>query len=70
LNLVLNAKVADYLGDDETGMPVAELAKKTGIDEGKSGRIMRFLASTHIFTEGTHLPSHRCETKWLTAPHL
>ena len=33
-------------------MHIAEIAKKTGVDEDKLGRILRLLASTHVFREG------------------
>jgi len=51
INLVVETRVADHLGDDAYGLPVSILAKKTGVDEDKLARIMRFLATTHVFTE-------------------
>jgi len=50
-NLVLTVKVADHLGEDAQGIHIADLAKKTGVDEGKLGRIMRYLATSHVFKE-------------------
>ena len=37
---------------DEAGVTVYELSAKTGIEIGKLGRILRFLATKHIFREG------------------
>jgi hypothetical protein len=34
------------------GMHIMEIANKTGVDEDKLGRILRLLASTHVFREG------------------
>ena len=50
--MALGAKVADHLGNDPRGMHVAELAKKTGVDEEKLLRILRYLATAHVFKEG------------------
>ena len=40
-------------------MHIVEIANRTGVDENKLGRILRLLASTHIFREGKFfMPSH------------
>ncbi|ESK85642.1 S-adenosyl-L-methionine-dependent methyltransferase [Moniliophthora roreri MCA 2997] len=52
LSLVVETKVADFLVDKPEGVNVEELAKNTGIkDAGKLGRIMRLLATRHVFRE-------------------
>jgi len=33
-------------------MHVSEIGKKTGVEEHKAGRILRLLASKHVFREG------------------
>ena len=41
-------------------MHISEVAKRTGVDEDKLARILRLLASTHIFREGEFsAPSQR-----------
>ena len=54
MDLILDTKIADILGQDPKGMSTAALAAKTGLEEDKLTRIMRYLATTHIFTEGKY----------------
>lgn len=54
MELALEAKIADRIGDSE-GVHVSELAKKTSIDEAKLCRVMKFLATTHVFREGERI---------------
>ncbi|KAG6916946.1 hypothetical protein DXG01_004633 [Tephrocybe rancida] len=56
LNVVVTFKIPDILQEKPSGMHIAEIGQKAGIDKGKLGRIMRLLASKHIFREGTHEP--------------
>jgi len=51
LRLVLSCKVPDILQEKPQGMPIAEVAERANLDKGKLGRIMRLLASQHIFRE-------------------
>lgn len=51
-NVVVEAKLADLLVNHPNGLHVSELSKKTGIEAGKLARIMRFLATRHVFREG------------------
>ncbi|TCD63099.1 hypothetical protein EIP91_006003 [Steccherinum ochraceum] len=51
LNVVLKAKVADILDSNTEGLDIAELASLTGLHTTKLLKVMRNLASKHIFTE-------------------
>ncbi|KIM78300.1 hypothetical protein PILCRDRAFT_824514 [Piloderma croceum F 1598] len=51
IRFAIKAKVADVLVGQPDGLPVAEIAMKTGIEQGKLARILRFLASKHCFRE-------------------
>lgn len=53
--MVTEAKIADLLLDKPDGLHVDELAKKSGLDAGKLGRILRVLATQHTFKEGARL---------------
>lgn len=48
----MQAKIADALGTSPNGLHVSSLGSIVGIDPGKLSRILRMLASRHIFTEG------------------
>jgi hypothetical protein len=50
--VALNAKVADLLEGKTEGLPLDELAKKSGIEKSKLGRVLRYLAAKHVFQEG------------------
>ncbi|KAG6856202.1 hypothetical protein H0H87_006598 [Tephrocybe sp. NHM501043] len=53
LHVVLSAKVPDILQREPSdGVHISEIAKTSGIDQGKIGRILRLLASKHCFREG------------------
>jgi hypothetical protein len=54
MRFVIQAKVADVLAGESEGIPVAEIAKKTGIEQGKLARILRFLATRNCFREVRH----------------
>lgn len=46
-------KIPDILQGTPAGMSVRELGSKTGLEPAKLGRILRYLATKHIFREGT-----------------
>ena len=52
LDVVVSNKIPDLLIDKPEGVPVTELAEATRLDPRKLERIMRRLATTHIFREG------------------
>ncbi|KAF7314318.1 Kinesin-like protein [Mycena kentingensis (nom. inval.)] len=51
IQVVADAKIADLLLDHPDGLHVNELSSKTGLDEQKLTRILRLLATSHMFTE-------------------
>jgi len=51
LNVALTFKIPDVLKEKQTGMHISEIGKKTGLEERKAGRILRLLASNHVFRE-------------------
>lgn len=48
----MSLKIPDLLKDKPEGVPVSELAKTAGVDQGKLARILRLLATKHVFREG------------------
>ena len=55
LEVITEGKIADFLVDKPEGLHIDELAKLSGLDSGKLGRILRMLATKHCFSEGTRL---------------
>ncbi|KAF9458941.1 S-adenosyl-L-methionine-dependent methyltransferase [Collybia nuda] len=51
--VVLTSNIPDILQETPCGMSILDLGKKTGIDPAKLGRILRYLATKHIFREVT-----------------
>lgn len=51
LNVAITFKIADILQKKPQGMHVSEIGKISGLDERKLGRILRLLATKHIFRE-------------------
>ncbi|KAJ3504648.1 hypothetical protein NLJ89_g7830 [Agrocybe chaxingu] len=51
LGIVLTFKIPDVLEEKPAGMHISEIAEKTGLEERKIGRILRLLATKHVFTE-------------------
>ncbi|KAF9014286.1 S-adenosyl-L-methionine-dependent methyltransferase [Cyathus striatus] len=49
--VVTEANIADILADKPEGLHIDEIAKQTGLDAGKLGRILRMLATKHCFRE-------------------
>jgi hypothetical protein len=54
MRVAIKAKVADVLVGHPVGLPVADIAKKAGIEQGKLARILRFLATKNCFREGAY----------------
>ncbi|CAL1711808.1 unnamed protein product [Somion occarium] len=54
LNVAVNAKVADHLLDNIDGLHVSKLAALTGIGQVNLSRVLRLLATKHIFREVSH----------------
>lgn len=52
LQVALSNKVPDILQESPSGVSISELGRRTGVDEGKLGRILRLLAAKHVFQEG------------------
>ncbi|KAF8191305.1 S-adenosyl-L-methionine-dependent methyltransferase [Pholiota molesta] len=51
LQVVTSAKITDRLIGKPEGLPIEELAKQSGLDPNKLGRILRMLATKHCFQE-------------------
>ncbi|KAJ7151574.1 S-adenosyl-L-methionine-dependent methyltransferase [Mycena filopes] len=51
LLVATDARIADLLLNNPNGVHVDDLAKKTNIDAGKLGRVLRLLATKHCFAE-------------------
>ncbi|KAG6852680.1 hypothetical protein C0991_009963 [Blastosporella zonata] len=51
LLVVIESRVADALAGHDKGVHVDVLSKSVGIESGKLGRILRLLATKHIFSE-------------------
>lgn len=53
LRAVMEFKIADILQESpsSSGLHISDIGKKAGIEEGKLGRVLRLLASKHIFRE-------------------
>ncbi|TCD61790.1 hypothetical protein EIP91_007944 [Steccherinum ochraceum] len=49
--VITEAKVTDALKDHPQGLHISELAKATGLNAGKLGRVLRLLGSKHCFKE-------------------
>ncbi|KAF8067694.1 O-methyltransferase-domain-containing protein [Lyophyllum atratum] len=51
LLVAIEARIADSLYGKDEGMHVEEISKSVGIESGKLARILRLLATKHVFTE-------------------
>ncbi|KAF9544584.1 S-adenosyl-L-methionine-dependent methyltransferase [Agrocybe pediades] len=51
LNVAITFKIPDILQEKPSGMHISEIGKRTGIEERKVGRILRLLATKHVFRE-------------------
>lgn len=52
LLVAIEAKVADALSGHDEGVHVNDLSKSVKIESGKLARILRALATKHVFLEG------------------
>ena len=52
--MATESKIADILEGHPDGLHISEVAARANIDEGKLGRVLRLLASKHVFREGLH----------------
>ena len=52
LQVALDAKIADHLEDHADGLHVREIGKRAGLDSDKLARVLRLLATKHVFREG------------------
>ena len=55
LQVALDAKIADHLEDHADGLHVREIGKRSGLDSDKLGRVLRLLATKHVFREGKNI---------------
>ncbi|KAK7453205.1 hypothetical protein VKT23_011885 [Stygiomarasmius scandens] len=55
LRIVMDAKIADLLLNRPEGVHVGELGQKSNRDPGKLSRVLRALATNHVFMEGLPL---------------
>ncbi|KAJ3505864.1 hypothetical protein NLJ89_g7188 [Agrocybe chaxingu] len=51
LGIAITFKIPDVLREKPDGMHISEIGQRTGLEERKVGRILRLLASRHVFTE-------------------
>ncbi|TCD65877.1 hypothetical protein EIP91_002036 [Steccherinum ochraceum] len=51
LRVALESNIADILKDHPDGLHVSEVASRSGIEQGKIGRVLRLLATKHCFRE-------------------
>jgi hypothetical protein len=52
LNVVASARISDLLLNKPEGLHIDKLATLSGVDAGKLGRVLRLLATKHIYQEG------------------
>ncbi len=52
MRVALNAKITDHLLDKPKGLHTDELGRLSDPDPLKLGRILRTLATNHVYTEG------------------
>jgi hypothetical protein len=55
MDVIMAYKIPDILRDQQAGVHIADIAKRTGLEEHRLGRIMRLLATKHIFRESMDL---------------
>ena len=64
LNVALTFKIPDVLKEKPNGMHISEIGNKTGLEERKAGRILRLLATKHVFREGSCLSTSIYSLVW------
>lgn len=52
IRVVLDAKITDHLHEKPKGLHIDQLGRLTDQDPRKLGRILRTLATNHVYTEG------------------
>ena len=57
LRVASTAKISDLLKDAPGGVETRALARSSNIDADRLGRVMRLLATSHVYTEGEHFLS-------------
>ncbi len=57
MRVALDSRITDILLDKPKGLHIDELGRLSDQDPGKLGRVLRTLATNHIYTEGS--VSHR-----------
>ncbi|TFK22818.1 S-adenosyl-L-methionine-dependent methyltransferase [Coprinopsis marcescibilis] len=69
LNVALKFKIADVLLNEPNGMHINDLSRKLGLDPNKLGRILRLLATKHVFREVTHnvFANNRISVQYLSS---
>lgn len=60
MNVAITFNIADILEEQPEGMHITQLGQRAGIDPGKLGRILRLLATRHIFREGQYSCQSTC----------
>lgn len=56
MRVALGARITDHLLNKPKGLHVDELGRLSDQDPGKLGRILRTLATNHVYTEGQFSP--------------
>ncbi|KAJ3504647.1 hypothetical protein NLJ89_g7832 [Agrocybe chaxingu] len=51
LGIAMKFGIPDVLQEDAAGMHITDIAERTGLEERKIGRILRLLATKHVFRE-------------------
>jgi len=55
MRIVVEARIPDMLIGKPQGLSVIELAQKSNLEAKKLRKVLRALATRHIFREGTHI---------------
>ena len=67
LQVALDAKIADHLEEHADGLHVREIGKRAGLDSDKLARVLRLLATKHVFREGKIIHDSVCLSLSLTS---
>ncbi|KAF9033801.1 S-adenosyl-L-methionine-dependent methyltransferase [Panaeolus papilionaceus] len=51
INIALTYKIPDVLAENPDGMHITEIGERTGLEPTKVGRVLRLLATKHVFRE-------------------
>jgi hypothetical protein len=55
MRIAIEARIPDMLIGEPHGLSVHEMAQKSGLDVVKLHKVLRVLATKHIFSEGTYV---------------